>query len=496
MMDSIRLKSYRCFDDTGEIDFRPINFFVGGNSSGKSSFIKMFPLIKQSVGIKRNGVFLWNGNEVDFKDFANVVKEGQPSIEIEFLIRNFCIPQRGFLKSVDNTDLNVKVVLSQKDKDFDYLKHLTISFDDQKIEISYNPNRSSVKIEINGMPTVEEFDRTIATETNSLLPRLLFISKNETVDDYPRWCENELRSLQLVNSFQQYRKISRSLKLGSKNDVADYIIQQLSTKEDEIQMDKHWLNNIYLLLHVNNIIDGINISILNLASNISYVGPLRATTQRYYRFQNYAVEDIDSDGKNLAMYLYNLDKDSLGNFKQWTKKLFNFDVEVSSANGNMELIINENNEKKHNMVDVGFGYTQILPILAIVWKTLYKDFYVTKYNKTTGRNQHIIAIEQPELHLHPRLQGLFASMLVVVTKEAKEQGQDIRFVIETHSEIMISRIGQMIATHEFSNEDINVFIFNAAHEGMQNYIEKSYFSKDGQLINWPYGFFSDYVFED
>ena len=53
-MDTLRLKNYRCFTDTGDIDFRPINFLVGSNSSGKSSFIKMFPLIKQSVGIKRN----------------------------------------------------------------------------------------------------------------------------------------------------------------------------------------------------------------------------------------------------------------------------------------------------------------------------------------------------------------------------------------------------------------------------------------------------------
>ena len=495
-MDTLRLKNYRCFTDTGDIDFRPINFLVGSNSSGKSSFIKMFPLIKQSVGIKRNGVFLWYGNEVDFKDFANVIKEGQSFLEIEFLVKKFRIPQRGFLKSIDETNLKVNMRLSQKDKDFDYLESLTISFEDQKIKIYYNPKRSSVKIEVNGIPTEEDYDRVIATETNSLLPRLLFISKNDIADDYPMWCETKLRELQFTSSFSQYRKISRSLKLGSKEDVVNYITKQLSVEDKNTHINKLWLNNIYLLLHINNIIDGINLNLLSLSNNISYVGPLRATTQRYYRFQNYAVEEIDSDGKNLAMYLYNLDKESLNNFKNWTRRLFGFEVEVSSVNGNMELIINEEGKEKHNMVDVGFGYTQILPILAIIWKTLYKDFAITNYSRTTGRNQYIVAIEQPELHLHPRLQGLFASMLVTVIKEAKEQGRDIRFIIETHSEIIISRIGQMIATHEFSNEDINVFIFNAANEGMQNYIEKSYYSEDGQLINWPYGFFSDYVFED
>ena len=110
-MDTLRLKNYRCFTDTGDIDFRPINFLVGSNSSGKSSFIKMFPLIKQSVGIKRNGVFLWYGNEVDFKDFANVIKEGQSFLEIEFLVKKFRIPQRGFLKSIDETNLKVNMRL-------------------------------------------------------------------------------------------------------------------------------------------------------------------------------------------------------------------------------------------------------------------------------------------------------------------------------------------------------------------------------------------------
>ena len=161
----------------------------------------------------------------------------------------------------------------------------------------------------------------------------------------------------------------------------------------------------------------------------------------------------------------------------------------------MELIINEEGKEKHNMVDVGFGYTQILPILAIIWKTLYKDFAITNYSRTTGRNQYIVAIDNQSC-IFILVTGIICINLVTVIKEAKEQGRDIRFIIETHSEIIISRIGQMIATHEFSNEDINVFIFNAANEGMQNYIEKSYYSEDGQLINWPYGFFSDYVFED
>lgn len=66
-----------------------------------------------------------------------------------------------------------------------------------------------------------------------LFPRLLFISKNDIADDYPMWCETKLRELQFTSSFSQYRKISRSLKLGSKEDVVNYITKQLSV-EDKI----------------------------------------------------------------------------------------------------------------------------------------------------------------------------------------------------------------------------------------------------------------------
>lgn len=39
-MDNLKIKNYRCFDDTGTVDIKPITVLVGANSSGKSSFLK------------------------------------------------------------------------------------------------------------------------------------------------------------------------------------------------------------------------------------------------------------------------------------------------------------------------------------------------------------------------------------------------------------------------------------------------------------------------
>lgn len=46
-MDTLQLTNYRKFKDTGVIHLKPITFLVGANSSGKSSFLKFFPLLKQ-----------------------------------------------------------------------------------------------------------------------------------------------------------------------------------------------------------------------------------------------------------------------------------------------------------------------------------------------------------------------------------------------------------------------------------------------------------------
>ena len=67
-MDKIRFRNYKCFEDTGDVSLKPLTFLLGANSSGKSSFLEFFPLLKQSDGVRRNGLFLWYSNEVDFKE--------------------------------------------------------------------------------------------------------------------------------------------------------------------------------------------------------------------------------------------------------------------------------------------------------------------------------------------------------------------------------------------------------------------------------------------
>ena len=109
-----------------------------------------------------------------------------------------------------------------------------------------------------------------------------------------------------------------------------------------------------------------------------------------------------------------------------------------------------------------------------------------------------MAIEQPELHLHPRFQGMFVDMLDRVVRICHKEKKDVRIIIETHSETIVNRIGTKIVDESsyLKPTDVNVLLFNGKNEGLDKYIEPTSYDDEGYLVNWPFGFFSDYVDRD
>lgn len=492
-MDSLRLKNYRCFDDTGRIEIKPLNFLVGANSSGKSSFLKFFPLLKQSMGVRRHGTFLWLSNDVDFKDFKNVVKEGEDCIEIEFTIKNI-MPYVDAYDKDESVSINISLRIESSDDKYDYLSKLCISFDDQNILINIDKDGEG-QIYINGKDVlVNTKEKAIANSTLSFLPILFFSNEDDDFNPTPAYYRKQLD--QILNSrngerTDLYNRLIGRLKLASQKDLKRFINDAVVDNDGNMPYNFELLNIAYLMLHLNDVILAVNQYVSRFSSSINYVRPLRATTERYYRFQNYTIDEIDSDGKNLAMFLYNLPEKRLEAFQNWTKEIFGFEINVRSSEGHIQLEIKEQEKPVRNMVDVGFGYTQILPTIAIIWNALYQRTSIMRGRRSIPK---LIVIEQPELHLHPRMQGLFADMLVKVIAYAKRTNADLRLIIETHSETIINRVGEAIAKEEFVKDDVNVYLFNAKNEGFDKSIETSSYSGEGYLLNWPYGFFSDYVY--
>ena len=83
-LNSFRIRNLRAIEDSGFIDIKPINIFVGRNSSGKSTMARVFPLLRQSAEATKRGPILWWGRLVDFGSFDEAVNRYSSRKEIIF----------------------------------------------------------------------------------------------------------------------------------------------------------------------------------------------------------------------------------------------------------------------------------------------------------------------------------------------------------------------------------------------------------------------------
>ena len=93
-----------------------------------------------------------------------------------------------------------------------------------------------------------------------------------------------------------------------------------------------------------------------------------------------------------------------------------------------------------NITDVGYGVSQILPILVYI---LDPDI--------SGHQINFSLLQQPEVHLHPRAQAELSSLLATA---ASQRGQS--FIVETHSDYMIDRARIEIRKGTIRPEDVSL----------------------------------------
>ena len=113
------------------------------------------------------------------------------------------------------------------------------------------------------------------------------------------------------------------------------------------------------------------------------------------------------------------------------------------------------NEVKRLLADEGYGITQLVSLFLQIEnyikkhdvnKTRLDDFFATESEKNKYQvvhSRYLIAIEEPEIHLHPAYQSKLADMFV----EAY-QIYNIHFIIETHSEYLIRKLQVLVADKE------------------------------------------------
>ena len=224
---------------------------------------------------------------------------------------------------------------------------------------------------------------------------------------------------------------------------------------------------------------------------VHYIAPVRATAERYYRLRNFAVDEVDFQGKNLAIFFNSLSKKRLEDFQVWTNKQFGFAVSVKKVGGHLSLQIKlKGSNQEINLSDTGFGYSQILPIITQLWELSTQEKKRQQgFIRPSEKLPLVIAIEQPELHLHPAIQAKLAKAFIAGIDLARSNGYELQLIMETHSQTIVNYFGRAIARGQLKSGDVSLIFFEKKPGENITTVHKSFYDDDGYLNNWPYGFF-------
>ena len=443
MLKRLQIKNFKGWKDTGPIRLAPITLFFGANSSGKSSIGQFLMMLKQTVEYPdRKAVFYPGG-------------------------RNSAVQLGSYLEMVFLRDRKNRIA-------FDYKWSL--------------PETMKVKDPLSGQVfSGDELDFSAEVELSNATHHLLQVSKFK----YRLLDEDEL---------------SFSIELGRNPDKVDKFEYTTSAESYTLvrkQMRAWAIKNVVrfygfpdevVACHQNaDFVQDLNLAQEKLFNSISYLGPLRTKAERLYTWGGVTPESVGAAGENtVAAILAARDrKISLG-YKRPAKPLEEiialklkemgliekFKVnQISEQRQEYEVrvCINKGSKDGVDLPDVGFGISQVLPVLV-------QCFYAPAGS--------VIIMEQPEIHLHPSAQAALADVMIDVIN-SREDGKDrgIQLIIETHSEYFLRRLQRRIAEDAIPQEKVSAYFANINKTPAT--LESLQIDIFGNIKNWPENFFGD-----
>lgn len=504
-MKSIRLKNLRSFEDTGYIKTEGLTVIVGENSVGKSTILRSLPLIKQSIETKTTSPFLWYGDYVDFGSFKESLNRNSKDSRIGFAFEfDLTLYSRRYRYEYLNCEeclknVNIELYVNGMDKG-DYIDEIKLTIIDNICDIHIDNKGKVISGFINGEDVTELMNgHKFVSPRRGIIPDLYEQYDNDVFDGYEyrrRYGDNRfMRELKKLikskvhtnTSDKKIYDIVRYLRVTDRDSFMKNLFKSgielsswnkfLNSKQSNEDITK--IRNLYTGSIFNEILRSISDHFNIFSDNIYYIAPVRANANRYYRNQNLSVDSVDFQGLNLPMLLANLSPAYKKEFSNWVLENFGFEVSTKMNEGHISINIKRDNEII-NMVDCGFGYSQVLPIITQLWLLTKRKVLRKNLNESLT-----LIIEQPELHLHPKMQG---NLIDLFAKCINSPDININIIIETHSETIINRLGYLIYDKKILNDAVNVYILNK--DGKNSVVEKSSYDNNGALENWPLDFFN------
>ena len=204
------------------------------------------------------------------------------------------------------------------------------------------------------------------------------------------------------------------------------------------------------------------------------IAPLRSKPKRTY---DPVRETTSPEGEHIPMLMMRLDRTDNSRWSKLHDDLVSFgkesglfsDIAVKRHGRQMsdpfQLQVKVRTGSRANIMDVGYGVSQSLPILVDV---------------RSHRNS-IFLLQQPEVHLHPRAQAELASLFVASYKKNHNY-----FMIETHSDYIVDRIRILTKKGLVDPDDVSILYFAPQRNAVK--IHNISLDMNGDLEGVPDGY--------
>jgi len=441
MLTKLRIKNFKAWKDTGDIRLAPLTVFFGTNSAGKTSIPQLLLLLKQTAESSDRQRPLHLGDSrslLDLGTFDDVVHGHDLSRELAFTL--------GW-QTKDGLDVNDPLQGKRYRGDrFEF--SATLAADDK-----HQPRTKSFRYELkNDVGTVVDIGITEKLNSTRKAP------------------EFELSS----NQYPLVRQTGRAWGLpepvrfyGFPEEVAAYYQNAAFSSDFVLELER-------------------------VLKNVFYVGPLREYPKRLYLWSGEVPDHVGAKGERAVEAILAAGSRHYNwKAKQKTKTLpvvvaerlkqmgliDSFAVKALGPHRKeYEVLVRTNAAMPEvKLTDVGFGVSQILPVIV-------ECLYVPPYST--------VIFEQPEIHLHPRVQADLADLFVDAIRAREDSSpRNCQFIIESHSEHFLRRLQRRIAEEELSKEDAALYFVSTT--GDEAHIEELDVDLFGYIKNWPRDFFGD-----
>lgn len=501
MIDHIRLKNYKSFEDI-VIPIKQLTVLLGANNTGKSAVINALLMLKQTANEcdeAYKSALKINGMVVSLGKAENLcyMQKDKTRFEIEIGISNYDTKAYELIwEGVQNRFWSI-IALSKQKYDI-HRNKMTRREIKESFEFLRNANKDNKETMITVFfPEIKERMDILNEEVFDSIADIFeeLIEPNNSLKLHFFFACEDSEKIQLKRCV---------VTLAGKT-IIDYSKESLSSdytsfsEEDATIIDKVFNGNVPVFYCFDNVESlekkrefnfktfylikvlkkTLSIFKNEFADNsVNYTMPLRDIPSRLYVLDKAKRADmLDCFGGSDVVNVLKNNKSVKDDVNKWLSH-FNINVDVNEvADFYYRIDVKEGNISL-NIPDVGFGISQILPIIT--------QGFALKKNM-------LMLIEQPEIHLHPKMQADIADLLISIQKD--NRGGRKRFLVETHSEYLLRRLKRRIGEGKINHDDVAICSFQKDKESNIVSVKEYEVSSNG-AFPWPEDFMDDDLWKD